>query len=104
MTGNAIEEALITKIDHPAHRDPARFAGLAGAAVGMAVCVGFAFSGALALGVMAGVLAGLGVGTLLYRRLEARRLAAQAEAAEARRAAHEEETRAAIRAMQETGR
>jgi uncharacterized membrane protein YebE (DUF533 family) len=99
MTGNAIEEALITKIDHPAHTDPARPAALAGVALGLVVCVTSGAVLGFGVGAVLGLVLGGAVGGVLYHRWMARQEAARAAEAQARRQAHEDESARAIRAM-----
>lgn len=94
MTGNAIEEALLTRLDYPGHADAGRMAGLAGGASGLLVGFGVGLSGGWIPGVLFGALAWgvVGMGTFTARkRQEIARRAAQAE--EQRRGAQQEQKR-----------
>lgn len=95
MSGNATEDALLTRIDYPGHLDAGRIGGLSGAVAGLLSWL--LLGGWLGLGV--GLLAGFGLGALVYRRLERRRAEARAAEAAARRAGHERDVEAGIAAM-----
>lgn len=79
MTGNAMEEGLMTQINNPSHTDPSRIGFLAGAAPGLLIVIflpmfvprltGF---GALVIGLTVGLLIAVLVTRWLQKRIAAR--------------------------------
>ena len=99
MTGNAIEEYQLTKLDYPGHMDASRMAGLSGSSV--AIISGLTAAEFMPGGAafVVGAIAGLWSGSAVYRRLTARAEAEKAAQLAARRMAQEQETARAIARM-----
>jgi membrane associated rhomboid family serine protease len=99
MSGNALEEWLMTRLDHPSHLDPTRIGGLAGLAAGFFTgLILFAFLGPVA-GVVGGFVVAVVLGSLVAKRLAQQSEAKRSAAMIAKRAAQVREQERMIAAM-----
>ncbi len=99
MSGNASEEAVLTKLDHPGHMDASRFAGLSGSLVAVLVAMLTVNGIGVIWGIILGGLVGLVVGGMVYRWINRRQINRQAAEMQAARERDEAEAEAQIAAM-----